>query len=65
MKCRICGSLNVRKSKRGNSTIVFPVSLFVTSVRCCSCGRRHLSFGLLPGRGIPDAAEPVQGKSTC
>jgi hypothetical protein len=65
MKCRVCGSANLKKSKRGNAAIVFPVSLFVTSVRCCSCGRRFLSYGLLPGRGIPDAAERIQVKSTC
>jgi hypothetical protein len=65
MKCRFCGFPSVRKSKRGNAAIVFPVSLFATSVRCCRCGRRFLSLGLLPGRGIPDAAEQTQGKSAC
>jgi hypothetical protein len=65
MKCQRCGSDNVRKSKRGNAHIFFPINLFVTSIRCCNCQRRFLCFGFLPGRDVPDAQESSHAKLAC
>jgi hypothetical protein len=63
MKCPRCRSAKLWKSRRGNARLVFPLPLFVISIRCHHCGKRYLHFGLLPGRGIPQAEEPLPAKS--
>jgi hypothetical protein len=55
VECPRCKSPNLRKSKRGNAMLVFPLSWLMTSIRCHNCGKRYLHFGVLPGYGIPDA----------
>jgi hypothetical protein len=52
MKCPICRSSHVKKSKSGNAPLFFPLPLFVVSVRCHNCGWRFYRFGLFPGRKI-------------
>ena len=63
VKCPKCSSLNIRKSKRGNARLVFPLSLFVTSLRCHNCGKRYLRFGVLPGREFLATDELATAKS--
>jgi hypothetical protein len=63
MKCPQCRSSDLHKSERGNARLVFPLPLFVTSIRCYTCGNRYLHFGLLPGRGIRDAIARMPAKS--
>jgi hypothetical protein len=57
LKCPYCGSTNVRKSRRANASVVFPVTLFFTWVRCCGCWRKFGRFGLLPDRWLPKPTE--------
>ncbi len=54
--CPFCDSHNLRKSRRANARLAFPLSLIAIWVRCRCCGRRFLRFGLLPGRTLPDAS---------
>jgi transposase-like protein len=53
--CPRCHSSNLRKSESGNARLPFPLSLLVVSVRCHTCNRRFLRFGLLPGLKVPAA----------
>jgi hypothetical protein len=60
MMCPVCNSTTLKKSKSANARLVFPLSLLMVWVRCYHCGRKFFRFGLLPGRGIPEADEQQQ-----
>ncbi len=58
MKCPICNSTHVKKSKSANARLVFPFSLLMVWMRCYSCERKFFRLGLLPGNRIPEADDP-------
>ena len=55
MKCRHMWLIAGQEEQARKRPARLSAALFVTSIRCCHCGQRFLRFGLLPGRGIPDA----------
>jgi hypothetical protein len=59
VKCPWCNTANVRKSKRGNARLMFPLSLCVVSIRCNDCGRRFQHYGFLPGRRVSENLVPI------
>jgi DNA-directed RNA polymerase subunit RPC12/RpoP len=65
MKCPVCNSRDLKKSKTANAHLAFPLSLLVVWVRCYHCGRKFRRFGLLPGNGILEAEEQHQTVVRC
>ena len=43
-ECPRCMSWQVRRSKSGNATLVFPLNLLLVCLRCHDCGRKFYRF---------------------